>query len=128
MFERSAACRSGSDVVVVCESEGCSGGSGGTPSILPLRLPARLLIEGCLLLLAVDGLEESFVPCLSLDRGAPSEAERLASLSKEVEELPPSGVRVLPLRLLFRLLVPLLLLVLVLLLTLFVGNGGKAQS
>lgn len=90
--------------------------------MLPCRLPARLLNEGCLLLLAVDGREESFVPCLNLDLGAPADADRLASRSNELDERPVSGVGALPLTLL------LLLCLLFLLLTLLVGNGGNAQS
>lgn len=114
----------GSEAVVVCESDGCSGGNGGISSMLPCLLPPLLLIDGCLLLLAVDGREESFVPCLILDRGAPTEAERLASRSKDLEERPASGVFDLSLILFFLLLLPPPFL----LLGLFVGNGGNAQS
>lgn len=81
-----------SDAVVVCESDGCSDGNGGTSSMLPCRLPLRLLSEGCLLLLAVDGREESFVPFLNLDLDAPTDADRLDSLSNELEERLASGV------------------------------------
>lgn len=61
------------------EMVGCRGGNGGTTSMLPCLLPARLLSDGCRLLLAVDGLEESSVPWRILDLGAPAEAERFPS-------------------------------------------------
>ena len=53
--------------------------------MLPCLLPARLLKDVCLLLFAVEGLEESAVPCLERDLGAPTEAERDLCCSKDLE-------------------------------------------
>ena len=85
--------------------------------MLPCRLPALLLNEAWRLLLAVDGREESPVPCLSRDRGAPTEAERILSFSNDLE-LDASGVLVRPRA--CRLVSFFL--------GLFDGKGGKAQS
>lgn len=50
-------------------------------STLPCRLSDRLLTDGWRLLLAVEGLDESPVPCLILEC-APTEAERIQSCAK----------------------------------------------
>lgn len=90
------------------------------PCRLPARLPIRLLSEGRRLLFAVEGLEESPVPCLNLNLGAPTDAERFASCSNDFDDWLASGVLVLPLPACFELLF--------LLLFLFDGKGGNAQS
>lgn len=85
--------------------------------MLPFLLPARLLIDACRLLLAVEGLEESAVPCLDRDLGAPTEAERDLCCSKALE-LFVSPVFVLS----------FVLFVVSFFFVLLVGKGGKAQS
>jgi len=98
------------------EMAGCSVGNGGTTSMLPCRLPAPLLSEGCRLLAAVEGLEESPVPWRTLGLFAPAEAERFLSCSNTLR-LCASDIRPLGLvrgcSFFFDLLV---------------GNGGNGQS
>lgn len=63
---------------------GCRAGKGGTTFRLPCLLPARLLSDGCRLLLAVDGREESSVPGRILVLDAPTEAERFLSCPNDL--------------------------------------------
>ena len=85
-----------------------------------LRPSVVLPNDGRLLLAAVEGREDSAVPCR---RGLedPTDADLLASRSKERTEFVPSGVLVLPLLESLRDASFALALA-------DVGNGGKAQS
>jgi len=78
------------------DTVGCRAGKGGTTFRLPCLLPARLLSDGCRLLLAVDGREESSVPGRIIVLDAPTEAERFLSCPNDLR-LCTSEVRLLTL-------------------------------